>query len=174
MVNTTAPPPEQVHPLPEGAKVYIGDEVKKLEEDESNKKKIQLPPNPEPIIEWNEDEEKNLMYTNQDVYPMSDIQKRLQYKMFNVWNFWGTLRNNERLIKAVNEIPEDKDSDEFFIRQSLVVIVDRLAKILNGGTNIVEEILTGTPEPKSSDELREEQLSLKQREQLGLDGTHMA
>lgn len=157
-------PPSNVVPLPEGSKVYIGDDVKTIEEEHKNK--IQLPPNPQPIIDWTEEEQKQFLYTSQDVYPMDDIQKRLQFKMFNIWNMWGAFRNNEKLIDIVNQIPEDKETDDFFIKQAIVIFIDRLGKILNGGTNLVEEILTTSSPQPQPEPIEKPEPSLKQREQI--------
>lgn len=121
-------------------KVLVGDEAEQLTTtlDERSKNPIQLPPQPDGILPWAEDEEKGYLYSLSNL-PKDSIDKRLQFKMFNIWNLWGLYRNNEKLIELLNKIPEDRTSEDFAVKCGLVVLIDRLGKILNGGTDIIEE-----------------------------------
>ena len=121
-------------------KVLVGDEAEQLTAtlDERAKNPIQLPPQPDGILPWAKDEEKGYLYSLSDL-PKDAIDKRLQFKMFNIWNLWGLYRNNEKLIELLNKIPEDRTSEDFAVKCGLVVLIDRLGKILNGGTDIIEE-----------------------------------
>ena len=119
------------------ASVAIGDEAQRLIDEATSKhpdNKPTLPPMPCGILDWTEDEQKGLIYSGD----VNDKLRRMQHKLSFIWQDWGVIRNNERLIRIINE-ESDKDSDEFFIKQSLVLWVDRLGKIL-GQTNIVEEL----------------------------------
>ena len=125
--------------LPEGATVFMGqDQLAELEKQNANK--IQLPSLPSGILEWNEQEQNSLMYS-QSVpdADMDDMVKRMQFKLSWVWQDWDALRNNKKLVDAVNNIAEDPNSEEHFIKQILVLMIDRLGKIL-GQTPIVEEL----------------------------------
>ena len=123
--------------LPEGIDaVYMGEEaIRRLEE--QNQKKIQLPPKPEGVLPYTEDDKKNYFYDGDE----KDIHLRLKWKLFNLWSLWGLVRNNEKLVKVVNKI-DDKDdlkSDEVYLKNMIVNIIDVWGKIM-AATHITEEI----------------------------------
>ena len=64
---------------------------------------------------------------------------RVKFKLFNLWNLWGMFRNNEKLVEIINKIPEDKTSEEFYLREAIVSLIDNMGKTLNGGTDIMAE-----------------------------------
>jgi hypothetical protein len=114
-----------------------------MEEKKADKKthhENTLPPYPEGILEWSDDEKKMLLYTGDK----DDTLARLRHKTWHLWLLYAGLRNNQRLIDVVNKDEElDKTSDEFFIRLVLVTAIDRLGKILNSGVEIAEEFMSG-------------------------------
>jgi len=111
-----------------------------MEETKDTKEELTLPPYPDGILEWTEDERKTLLYTG----AKSDTVARLRHKIWNLWLLFASLRNNQRLIDVVNTEEElDKTSDDFFLRMVLVTVIDRLGKILSSGVEIAEEFLSG-------------------------------
>lgn len=69
---------------------------------------------------------------------MTDMNARIRFKLFQVWQTWSALRVNETLIKdlAYNE----KDAPELMnMKTWLVLTIDRIGKIL-AENNIVEEM----------------------------------
>ena len=118
----------------ENFKVYVGKEAEELAERKENP--IQLPPKPSGILDWTEEE---LAGYRPKLHKLEGI-KALQFKVFNIWNLWGSYRNNQKLIDLLNVVPEDKTSDEFILKCSLVVLIDRLGKILDGETDLIQEL----------------------------------
>ena len=117
--------------------VYVGEEGQKKVEEE-NKNKIQVPPFPDGVLEWSETDFKN------NIVP-EDIQKMgkvCNFKILRLWEIWGIVRQNPRLIELVNtNIPTTRDdSDEFFLKQIIVLLIDQMGKILNGKTDISRDI----------------------------------
>ena len=133
--------------LPKDSQIFVGDDAQRLidEQHAENPNKISLPPMPTGILDWTEDEQKGLVYSGD----MNDKVRRLQHKLSFIWQDWGIIRNNERLIKIINE-ESAKDTDEFFIKQSLVLWIDRIGKIL-GSTPIVEELVYKIPTSETTD-----------------------
>lgn len=124
--------------LPDGVEVegvYVGEEaIHKLEESQTNK--IQLPPYPDGIFDWTEEDLK-LHSVPEDIIKSNKVA---QYKLLKLWDVWGNLRTNEKLIEIINTNLTSTDSDEFFLKQIIVSIVDIQGKILNGKTNLSEDI----------------------------------
>jgi hypothetical protein len=118
----------------ENFKVFVGKEAEELAERKENP--IQLPPKPTGILDWTEEE---LAGYRPKLHKLEGI-KALQFKVFNIWNLWGGYRNNQKLIDLLNVVPEDKTSDEFILKCSLVVLIDRLGKILDGETDLIQEL----------------------------------
>jgi len=119
-------------------KVYVGSEAEKITEQKD--KPIELPPKPSGILEWTEEELKGYRPEESKI---TDPIPRLQFKMFNIWHLWGGYRNNQRLIDLLNVVPEDKTTDEFLLKCALVVLIDRIGKILDGGeTDLIAELTT--------------------------------
>lgn len=140
-------PTDKTKPKPpdEGEyKVFMGDEQIKILE-EADKNKIKVPSMPTGILDWTAEEEKGLIYANQPNAEPDNKLKRLQFKLSWVWQDWDALRNNERLITAINNVAEDKNSDEHYVKQLLVLFIDRLGKIL-GQTPIIEELVASSSE----------------------------
>lgn len=120
---------------PEIKGVYVGEEgIKKLEEEQKNK--IQLPPYPDGLFDWTEDDEK-LRCVPEDV---KQLGKVAQHKLLLIWDIWGNVRTNEKLIELINKNLGDQKTDEFFLKQFIVHLVDIMGKILNGKTDITEDI----------------------------------
>jgi hypothetical protein len=124
----------------ENFKVFVGSDAEKLtaELDEKKSNPVQLPPLPEGILPWNEDEEKFYKYPVDILGP--SVDKKLRFKLFNLWSLWGSYRNNQAMIDILNQIPEDKTSQEFVLKCSLVLLIDKLGKILSSDTNLLEEL----------------------------------
>lgn len=125
--------------IPEVEGVYVGEEaMKKLEEQDKNK--VQLPPYPDGIFEWTEDDIKS--YSIPDDIIKAD--KVVHYKILKLWDIWGKLRTNEKLIEIINRniSSEVQDTDEFFLKQLIVSLVDIQGKILNGKTDLSKDIFT--------------------------------
>lgn len=114
-------------------KVFVGSEVDELEK--IHEDKIKLPPIPCGVLPWTEEEKKILEYS----LDKNDKFLRVKFKLFNIWNIWGAFRNNEKLIEIINVVPDDHKSDEFFLREAIVSLIDSVGKALNGGTDIMTE-----------------------------------
>jgi len=120
--------------------VFVGTDAEKLTA-ELNKKKsqpVQLPPLPEGILPWNEEEEKFYKYPRDTLG--SEPGKKIRFKLFNLWSLWGSYRNNQAIIDILNQIPEDKTSQEFVLKCALVLLIDKFGKILSSDTNLLEEL----------------------------------
>ena len=134
---------------PQIERVYMGEEaIKKMEEEQSNK--IKLPPLPEGVLPMNEEEEKLYKFDGD----INNLLLRLKWKLYNLWVLWGNVRNNEKLIKIVNDLNDVKEgSDEIYLKTIIVSLIDSYGKIL-GSTPIAEEIFY-EPQNKSSEETKE-------------------
>jgi hypothetical protein len=127
----------------ENVKIIVGPEAEKISEKLDKTSNIKLPPKPSGILEWEESDLKSYKFAElklPDFDNCDKIKKQLQFKLFNIWSLWGSYRQNEGLIKSLNTVPEDKTSDEFNIKCALVLIIDKLGKILESDTNILEEL----------------------------------
>jgi hypothetical protein len=71
-----------------------------------------------------------------------DIKERMKHKLFCIWGMWDRFSKDELLAKAMNEVPDDRQSDEFKMKQVLLFTYEELAYILKS-TDIIEEILDG-------------------------------
>jgi hypothetical protein len=99
-----------------------------------------LPPYPDGILDWTDDERKVLLFKGDK----TDVLARMRHQVWHTWLLLASLRNNERLIKAVNTVEElDKDSDEWLLRLVLVQTVDRLGKVLSSTGEIAELFIVG-------------------------------
>ena len=117
-------------------RVYVGSEAEAITK--TFEEKIKLPPLPDGVMEWT-NEEKSALEFPTDKLDKDDKFVRVKFKLFNIWNLWGMFRNNQRLVDIINKIPEDKTSDEFYLREAIVSLIDNLGKALNGGTDIMAE-----------------------------------
>jgi F0F1-type ATP synthase delta subunit len=103
--------------------------------EETKAESLTLPPYPQSFFDYTEEQEEIIKYKGD----LQNINSRVSHKLFNVWVLWCNLRNNEKLINVINK-ESDTDSDEFFLKQTIVSFLDFLAKIL-GNTHIAEEII---------------------------------
>ena len=71
-----------------------------------------------------------------------DIKERLKHKVFKIWEMWDRFSKDEVLAKAMNFVPEDRQSDDYKIRQTLLFTYEQIGYILKS-TDIIEEILDG-------------------------------
>ena len=106
--------------------------TKNLKEEE--KPNTHVPPYPEGIFEWKE-EEKNLRYTGS----LEKVNSRVTHKLFNLWVLWAEVRNNEKLIGMLGEKEHTPEQAEY-MKGLLVLMLDRYGKILSD-TNITQELL---------------------------------
>ena len=106
-----------------------------MTEESKDEKKMEMPPYPDGVLEWTDDQKKNWKFEGD----MEDIHKRSSFKLWNCWLVWVNIRNNEKLIEIIGKNVEDKESDEFYLKQIVVALLDQLGKVL-GQTNITEEI----------------------------------
>lgn len=101
-------------------------------------------------VEGNE-EEKNLPHYPEGLLPINDeldppkfegdmdnMTERLRFKVFQVWNTWSSLHMNETLVKKLKLSKDDSD-DVQYIKACIVLLLDRLGKILSN-TEIVPEM----------------------------------
>ncbi len=111
-----------------------------MEEVKEETKEQTLPPYPDGLLDWTEDEKKVLLFTGDK----ADTLARLRHQVWHLWLLYGSLRNSERLVKAINtEEDFDKTSDEFFLRLALVQTVDRLGKVLSSTGEMAEVFYAG-------------------------------
>lgn len=73
----------------------------------------------------------------------NDMKERMKHKIMKMWELWDRFSKDELLNKAMNKVPEDRDSDDFKIRQILLFTYEQIAYILKT-TDIIEELLEGT------------------------------
>ena len=103
---------------------------------ENKKEELTLPPYPQGFFEWTEDDIKQLKYGSDE----KDINKRMGHKLYSTWLLWAEMRTNEKLMGLVNAGSDDTKSDEFYLKNIAVNVMDRLGKILSN-TDITEELL---------------------------------
>ncbi len=109
--------------------------MNEVKEEETKEQEQTLPPYPDGLLDWTEDEKKVLLFTGDK----ADTLARLRHQVWHLWLLYGSLRNSERLVKAVNtEEDFDKNSDEYFLRLALVQTVDRLGKVLSSTGEMAE------------------------------------
>jgi hypothetical protein len=111
-------------------------QITEYDEKETDEKKIELPPYPEPLLEIPKDLKKLFVYDGD----MKDIPLRIKHKLMLSWILWGALRNDQELIQIVNT-EHDKGSDIFKVCSKLVNVIDQLARILSS-TDLIEEFRT--------------------------------
>jgi len=71
-----------------------------------------------------------------------DIKERLKHKVFKIWEMWDRFSKDETLAKAMNHVPDDRESEDFKIRQVLLFTYEQIGYILKS-TDIIEEMLEG-------------------------------
>jgi hypothetical protein len=107
---------------------------KDCEFDVSNLEEFRLPPKPEGLRDWSNEESK--MRYKEDP---SNIKLRVHHKLFSFWITWATLRQSVD-IEALCCREAARDSDEYKAKSIIVDIIDRLGKIL-ADTDIMQEML---------------------------------
>lgn len=101
---------------------------------DEQKPSTSVPPYPQGIFEWKE-EEKKIRYVGE----LDKIHSRVVHKLWNLWVLWAELRNNEKLIGMLNEKDHTEEQSEYF-KGLMVLMLDRYGKILSD-TNITQELL---------------------------------
>jgi len=96
-----------------------------------------LPPFPKFFYDWTEDQKKRYGYEGDT----EDLTRRMKCKLYNMWLVWGEFRGSENLNKLLSRQPEDKESDEFMAKSSIVQLMDIMAKILTS-TDLIQELMT--------------------------------
>jgi hypothetical protein len=122
--------------------------------------KVHLPAYPSTIFELSEDELKHfyhLKYTGN----MNNLELRLRWKMFFVWQYWSQVRNDQKLADILMK-KHDRESDVFQVCNTIINMLDNLARILTI-TPLVEEIV---PNAKEFTEDASECDELKKCEQM--------
>lgn len=99
------------------------------------KNTYELPQLPIGVLPYTEEEEKNIKYNGNE----DDINLRIAHMLTNAWTTFDSVKNNQRLIKLLQEEEEDKTSDIFFLKAILVQTMDRYGKIFSS-SNILENI----------------------------------
>lgn len=72
----------------------------------------------------------------------NDIKERLKHKVMKMWELWDRFSKDESLAKIMNDVPADRTSDDFKIRQILLFTYEQIAYILKS-TDIIQEMLEG-------------------------------
>ncbi len=98
-------------------------EDNKINVDESEFKEINLPPDPRPLREWCEQDQR---YSQSLV----DMPARLSFKLLKTWVLWTTLITNTKVIELLHTKTEDEDSPEYHAKSILFEVIDHLGKIL--------------------------------------------
>lgn len=124
---------------PENFKVSVGAEADEITKQLDAQSKLQLPPKPDGLLPWTEEENAGLKYNHAYGDP-NDFVRRAQFKLFNVWQTWGAFRQNKTLIDLLNKVPENHETEEFTLKCSLVMLIDRIGKILDGNTDLLPEL----------------------------------
>ena len=101
---------------------------------EDTSKPLELPPYPNSLFEWTEDQVEYWRYKDD----RQNVHKRASFKLWNVWLAWVDFHNDEKLISIISK-KSPEFTDDFYLKQKIVDMTDRLGKIL-GQTNITEEI----------------------------------
>lgn len=111
-------------------KIYKTDE---FEVEYGEEKELKIPPLPVPLYGKLDHDPPH--YEGDE----KAIGRRAAHKLYNVWVFWLTIRTSEELDKLIQREEEDRESDAFKAKATIVQILDQLAKILID-TNLIEEI----------------------------------
>ena len=100
---------------------------------EGNEEDKNMPHYPEGILPENKETDPPLYEGDMD-----NMTERLRWKVFNVWTTWSSLHMNETLVKKLKLSPDDSE-DTQYIKACIVLLLDRLGKILSN-TEIVPEM----------------------------------
>ena len=102
---------------------------------EESKMEVTLPPYPDGFFAWSENDQQ-LKYGGD----MNDIHKRMGHKLYSAWLLWADIRTNEKLMQLLNTVTEDTQTDEYYLKNIIVNMTDRLGKLLCN-TDITQELL---------------------------------
>lgn len=119
---------EQIHSY---LKDVVGND--NFDVDSKEAEMLSLPPIPHPFKKWSEHEEK-FKYTGS----VDDYNSRIHHKLYSMWIIWALLRTNEKIEKLCSQ-ESDKESDEFFLKATIVDIMDVIAKVLIN-TDLIDEL----------------------------------
>ena len=114
--------------------------------DQANDQTVNLPCYPTPIFDMKgdggnstEDADcprlKALKYTGDE----TSLENRMRWKVWLLWLYWSALRNDEKIVEILLK-KHDRDSDTFFLCNTILNIFDQLARILIT-TPLVDEVL---------------------------------
>jgi hypothetical protein len=104
------------------------------EEPEKSNEKLELPPYPEALLKITDEVAEMLKYKGKP----EDVLMRLRHKVWLSWIMWAGYRNDKKLIELVN-VERDKESDSFYLANTVVNMLDQIGRILSL-TNITEEL----------------------------------
>jgi len=139
---------------------FIDDDVK---DDETKDQKVHVPAYPSAIFELSEDELKHfehLKYTGD----MNNLELRLRWKLFFVWQYWSQLRNDQKLADILMK-KHDKESDTFKVCNTIINMLDNLARILTI-TPLVPEIVPNAKEFTEDETSADDEQSAVQCDEL--------
>ena len=119
--------------MPQIEEVDIHEEDEKVVDDDD---KIELPAYPCAIFEIEDEKVEHLQYKGD----MEDLNERMRHKLLVFWYSWSRYRNDQKLFDLIREPTDDKESDKFFLLNTIVNILDMMGRTLSL-TNIVEEVL---------------------------------
>jgi hypothetical protein len=116
----------------------VQDEVKTFEPEPADvgksNEKLELPPYPEALLKITDEVAEMLKYKGKP----EDVLMRLRHKVWLSWIMWAGYRNDKKLIELVN-VERDKESDSFYLANTVVNMLDQIGRILSL-TNITEEL----------------------------------
>ena len=69
-----------------------------------------------------------------------DVKRRAAHKLYNLWVFWINVRTSKDLDELLQREEEDKESDAFKAKATIVQILDQIAKVLVN-TDLLEEVV---------------------------------
>ena len=107
--------------------------------DDSEEQQFKLPPKPVPLFPAREGE--MIRYEGDH----KDMKLRIRYKLYNLWLLWIKLRVNKELEELLKRETEDKQSDEFTAKATIISVMDLLAKCLSD-TDLLQEWVWLIPE----------------------------
>ena len=70
---------------------------------------------------------------------LSNINRRVAHKLYNLWVFWVNIRTSKQLDELLQREENDLESDAFKAKATVVQILDHMAKALVN-TDILEEV----------------------------------
>lgn len=70
---------------------------------------------------------------------LSNINRRVAHKLYNLWVFWVNIRTSKQLDELLQREETDLECDAFKAKATVVQILDHMAKALVN-TDILEEV----------------------------------